>query len=174
MTGWTTSASAIATGLPRNMASLAEEAAALRQAIAQTVPTDAETTTIRDLHAAVTTARGLLDRIEAIQSSLMAIKRHANLSLAAAKEDHDDAWTEAATTPLRSTSTSEPAPRERYAAYDMQTLTLKRTVRAAERAASDIVALLEWVNTLARGAADTRRDLLALLQTRTTATRLDS
>jgi hypothetical protein len=162
------------TGLRVQLAKVVMEAAELRSEISNDFPSSMDEVTVHAIHQGLLTTRGKLDRLEAVAGVLRSLKRQASARLFEVKADQEDAWTYAATTPIRSAATQEPAPRERYAHYDLETLAQKVAVRSAEAELAEITEAYDFVTALVRGADSTRRDLHVLISGRSMTTRLES
>jgi len=103
-----------------------------------------------DSYSAMIYTLGHLERMTGILAELMEMKSRASRMLAAREATRDDAWNKAATAPAISFSQSDPAPRERYAKYALETMPQERKVREAKQLLSfvdeglDIVKQRYW------------------------------
>jgi hypothetical protein len=140
------------------MIALLDEAEAMSDN-ACNVPNFSETSMAGNI-ASLDTLRASQQRLDGIIATLQRARGKVRLGLSDAKFAYDDKWAEAVSTPAQNRFTQgDPAPRERYATYDLRAIEELRNLRKHERALVEFDSLLEVVQTLSRRCANTRRDL---------------
>lgn len=139
------------------LGALLKEADSLRFAVS--LP---DTDDLGTLDKAFIKARGNLDRLETIYGQLIDLKGGADQALADARAAKDDKWRETASDPKKAFGQREPAPRERYAHYDLSALNELLKLRHVERVRSEIETVHEILKLYYYGL----KSLLDAIQTR--------
>lgn len=152
-----------------SIANLVGEAADLRRQVSSGTVSDTLTT----LHERLVRTRALMDRIEEIVAHLLRMQYAARAKAADAQASLDDKWDEVARRPVMGFSVGDPAPRERYARYNAETLNERVAVRKAERDARMVEGALEVCRWYHQGMRDTRYTLDTRIRLVTMESRLE-
>lgn len=115
--------------------------------------------TLLEIHAKLIVARGNLDRLEEILVNIIRLNGKLKQAVADAKGKLDDAWDKAANGKNIGFSFDGPAPRERYAEYNLRTVHETVEARQAEKVQRQVDTALDVVRTWHRGLDSARRDL---------------
>lgn len=113
-----------------------------------------------DVHDALVTARGQLDRLEAILLAAMSLRDNAVLHARRLEQAADDAWDDEADRGRRAGQSHDfEGAQERYATWRLKTREQRAAARAAREAADDAVAVEKRVQVMYRGLDGVRLDL---------------
>lgn len=125
-----------------------------------------------ELYEGIVKLRGHQDRIEQIVVDLMRLRGRVSQAVSDRKALVDDGWDNevvGATT----FKISDPAPRERYAHYNLKVMSKTVELRKAQKALGDVETALEIVRMYHRGIDSTRREFEARIRALTYETRLE-
>jgi hypothetical protein len=145
------------------------EAAVLRNAVTAHGIEQAPQQLLADLQG----CRVAIDRIEGILVEVAQLRARAKAAVASFADAHESAWNDAANSPTISFAANDPAPRERYARYELAAMDQRLALRRAQKALDSIEGAAEVLNIYYRGLRDRRFDLNTAVSLITIETRME-
>lgn len=128
---------------------------------------------ITTIHKNLVEVRQALDRVEEVYANVIRAKGRIDQAVANRLAARDDKWDDAARDPHKAFKLADPAPRERYAHYNLMAMTATKSLREAEKLQRLAKTTLEVVKLFHDGLNNIRWTLDARLRSTNIETRLE-